>query len=131
MPEDTHIASVMQTDFLRLSETMPIREAIAALLDAGASAAPVTDPTGSLVGVLTQKDCFRSALNASYYQQWRGAVGDFMSKEPATLEAETDFVTAAEAFIEKPYRAYPVTDAGTLVGMLHRSDLLAAFLKHG
>jgi CBS domain-containing protein len=58
-------------------------------------------------------------------------VADHFSAEVATLDAGTDLVTAAEAFLEKPYRAYPVTEGERLVGMLHRGDVLRAFLDYG
>lgn len=129
MPD--RIDAIMQTDFRALSPETPIREAIAALVDGAVSAAPVVDADGRLVGILTQRDCFRPALNASYYQQWTGKVADHQTTGVTTLDASTDFVTAAEAFLERPYRSYPVMRGERLVGMLHRGDLLAALLSAG
>lgn len=128
---EERIVSIMRRDFPRLTPEMPIREATARLAEDGATAAPVVDAAGALVGILTQKDCFRSALHASYYRQWEGTVADRVTREVATLDASTDFVTAAEAFLEKPYRCYPVLENGELVGMLDRSDLLRTFLRFG
>lgn len=125
------IDAVMQTEFLRLRPATPIREAVAALVENRTSAAPVIEDSGSLVGILTQKDCFRSALNASYYQQWSGKVADFMSREARTLEADADFVTAAEIFLDLPFRSFPVMHRGSVVGMLNRRDLLIGFLRLG
>jgi len=128
---EERIDSVMQKDVIRLSPDTPIREAVAALVNKRAQLASVVDDTGALIGVITQKDCFRSALNASYYRQWRGSVKDYMMTEIETLDATTDFVTAAQTFLDKPYRAYPVLRDGELVGVLRRTDLLAAFLHFG
>jgi CBS domain-containing protein len=128
---EERIEAVMQTDIVRLSPDMPIREAVARLVETESAAAPVVDETDTLVGILSQKDCFRSALNASYYQQWSGTVAEHFTPDVETLDASTDFVTAAEMFLEKPYRTYPVVRGGQLVGILARSDLLAAFLKYG
>jgi CBS-domain-containing membrane protein len=128
---EERIDAVMQKDIIRLTADMPVRDAVAALVNKKAQLASVLDDTGTLIGVITQKDCFRSALNASYYRQWRGSVKDYMTTEAETLEASTDFVTAAQAFLDKPYRAYPVLRDGELVGVLRRTDLLAAFLHFG
>lgn len=128
---DERIDSIMQTDILRLRPEMAIREAVALLVRHNSQAAPVVDDTGTIVGILTQKDCFRSALNASYYQQWSGDVTKHMTTNVKTLDAGTDFVTAAEAFLEHPYRVYPVMRNNQLVGLLTRSDLLATFLSFG
>jgi CBS-domain-containing membrane protein len=128
---EERIDSVMQKDVIRLTPEMAVRDAVAALVNKRAQLASVLDNTGTLIGVITQKDCFRSALNASYYRQWRGSVKDYMTTEVETLDAATDFVTAAQAFLDKPYRAYPVLRDGELVGVLRRTDLLAAFLHFG
>lgn len=128
---EKHIDAVMRTEFPTLRLDTPIREAVAIFVDTGWAAAPVVDDKGTLVGILSQKDCFRSALNASYYQQWSGTVAEHHSAAVETLDVEADLVTAAEAFIDKPFRAYPVTRHGLLVGMLNREDLLKAFLDFG
>lgn len=128
---DARIDSIMQTDIIRLRADTPIREAAARLVEGRAAAAYVVDEGDALLGTLTQKDCFRPALNASYYRQWRGTVADHMSREVVALEADTDFVTAAQMFLDNPYRVYPVVRDGNLVGLLRRSDLLRVFLDFG
>ena len=128
---EKHVDSVMQTEFPTLRLHTPIREAVALFVNSGWAAVPVVDDKGALVGIMSQKDCFRSALNASYYRQWSGTVEEHYSREVDTMNVDTDIVTAAEAFIDKPFRAYPVTRHGLLVGMLNREDLLKAFLDFG
>jgi len=125
------IEAVMRRDYPRLDPAMPIRRAAALLVESGSAAAPVVDESGRLAGVLTQKDCFRPALHASYYQEWKGTVGDHMSVEVHTLPASADLSTAARAFLDHPYRAFPVVEDGRLVGVLRRSDVLAALLRMG
>lgn len=129
MNPDTMIERVMLTDFPRLAPETPIREAVALLASRHAPAAPVIDAAGLLVGLLTEKDCFRPMLNASYYQQWDGSVADHMSREVRTLPADLDFVSAAEEFLVRSHRVYPVMRDSVVVGLLHRSDLLRAILS--
>ena len=118
----------MRTEFPRLLPSMPIREAVAIFARQHISAAPVIDEDGSLAGILTEKDCFRPMLNASYYQQWDGSVADFMTPDVRSLSLDLDLVSAAEEFLSRSHRVYPVTRDGDLVGLLHRSDLFAAIL---
>jgi CBS domain-containing protein len=125
----THIASIMRTAFERLQPATPIREAVARLARRSAAAAPVIDEDGRLVGILTQKDCFRPMLGASYYDQWEGTVETFMSRNVATLPETLDFVSAAEAFLARSHRVYPVMRDLEIVGLLHRSDLFAALVE--
>ena len=125
------IEEVMDTGFPRLTPEMPIREAVAALVARDAPAGLVFDDHDRMCGILTQKDCFRPALNASYYQQWTGTVRDSMSPAVVTIPAGADLVAAAEMFLEKPHRVVAVMDGGTPVGMLQRAAVLAALLERG
>ena len=109
----------------------PIRRAAAQMAESGVAAAPVIDDSGALKGLLTQKDCFRPALQASYYQEWKGSVGDFMSNDLSTLPLNTDLVSAAEAFLDKPYRSFPILDGNSLVGMLRREAVFGALVLAG
>lgn len=129
MNPDTMIERVMRTDFPRLAPATPIREAVALLARRRTPAVPVIDASGALVGILTEKDCFRPMLNASYYQQWDGSVADHMSRDVLTLPVDLDFVSAAEEFLARSHRVYPVMRDGEVAGLLHRSDLLEAILS--
>lgn len=128
MTTSSLVEHVMRADFPRLSPGMPIREAVSILARRRASAAPVIDEASGLVGILTEKDCFRPMLGASYYQQWDGNVADFMSADVRTLPVDLDLVSAAEEFLARSHRAYPVMRDGEVAGLLHRSDLFAAIL---
>ena len=127
----TNIEAILRRDSPMLTPDMPIRRAVALLLRDRAAAAPVVGDNGTLRGILTQKDCFRPALTASYYQEWKGTVADHMSRNVVTLPLGADLTTAAEAFLEHTHRAFPVVDGERLVGILHRSDVLAALVAHG
>lgn len=124
----TMIERIMRTDFPQLSPATPIREAVAILARRQAPAAPVLDDAATLVGILTEKDCFGPMLKASYYQQWDGCVADFMSRDVQTLPIDLDFVSAAEEFLTRSHRVYPVMRDSEVAGLLHRTDLLAAIL---
>ncbi|MCD7059368.1 CBS domain-containing protein [Pelagibacterium xiamenense] len=121
------IARYMTTDVISLAPDIEINRAIALLLTKRISGAPVLDRSRALVGILTKKDCFKAALNASYYQQWGGLVSDYMSGDVETLDAELDLIGAAQRFLTSTYRRFPVMREGEMVGLLSRTDLLRAF----
>lgn len=125
------IADLVLTDAPVLTPETPIRRAVATLVQQQVTAAAVIDDSGRLKGVLSQKDCFRPALNASYYQEWKGTVGDFMSPDVLVLPANSDVLAAAEAFLEHPYRLFPVVDKEVFIGMLRRSDVLKRLVELG
>ncbi|MGB0713835.1 MAG: CBS domain-containing protein [Gammaproteobacteria bacterium] len=103
-----------------------VLEAVHLLTSKRISGAPVLDQVGNLVGVLTEKDCLRVALDAGYHGTYGGKVSEYMSNEVATLDVDTPVVQVAEMFIERPYRRYPVTDGGRLVGVISRRNILEA-----
>lgn len=120
------VRECMATDLITLSPDAEITLAMMTLLDARISGAPVVDKRGLLVGVLSKKDCLKAALNSSYYQEWGGAVADYMSIQIKTLDGDLDVVQAAEAFLASPYRRFPVLDEGILIGQVSRCDILKA-----
>ena len=125
------VASIMCRDIPTLAPDTPIRRAIAILLDAEASVAPVIGEDGELVGVLTQKDCFRPALYASYHQEWTGQVADQMSREVVSVDVSDDVIRIAEMFLAHPHRAFPVMEGAKVVGLVRRSDVLSLLLRVG
>lgn len=125
------VRSIMRTGTPTLMPSMPIRRAAALLVEIRAAALPVVEEDGRMVGILTQKDCFRPALHASYYQEWKGSVGDHMSRNVLSVDPDTELITAAELFLGHPHRVLPVTDGQGVGGILHRSDVLSRLMELG
>jgi CBS domain-containing protein len=125
------ITSIMRRDVPTLAPGTPMRQAISILLDARAAAAPVLGEDCQLVGILTQKDCFRLALHASYHQEWTGRVADEMSSNVVTVDASDDVIRVAEMFLSHPHRVFPVMEGTQVLGMAHRSDVLSFMLGEG
>ncbi len=118
------VADIMATRLITFPPDMNIHEAIRILLDKRISGAPVVDADGSLVGVLSKKDCLKVVFSTQYHDDWGGPVSDFMSTPVETLDAELDIVRAAQAFLDSHFRRFPVVRAGKLVGQVSRYDIL-------
>jgi CBS domain-containing protein len=125
------ISSIMHTDDPTVSPDTPIRNAVAILVQANAAAAAVVDADGKLAGILTQKDCFRPALNASYYREWKGCVADHMTRDVITVNADDDAIHVAEMFLSHPHRVFLVLEGPKMVGVIHRSDVLGLLSRMG
>lgn len=125
------IETIMRADLPTLRPETPIRRAVADLVGAHADAALVIDDDGRLAGILTQKDCFRPVLHASYYQEWTGCVADHMTREVVSVEAQDDIVHVAEMFMTHPHRVFPVFSDAKVAGLVHRSDVLALLSRIG
>lgn len=124
------IRDYMATDLITLTPDTEINRAVAILMDAKISGAPVVDAKGELVGVLSKKDCLKAALNASFFQEWGGSVSDYMTAEVEVLDPDTDLVEAAETFLASRFRRFPVVKDGKLVGQLSRADILRGLRDH-
>jgi predicted transcriptional regulator len=120
------VKDFMSASLVVLSPSMAILEAARQLVENRISGAPVVDHTGNLVGVLSEKDCMRIALQAGYHDETAGTVAEFMHKEVKTVDAERNIVDVAMMFIEDDYRRYPVMKDGRLVGQISRRDVLKA-----
>jgi len=124
------VSDYMATDLILLRPEMEILHAMKVLLEKRLSGAPVVDAEGTMVGVLSKKDCMRAALHAAYYQEWGSQVSGYMSTEVETLEVDLDLVTAAERFLASSFRRFPVVQDGRLVGQISRADVLRALVEN-
>ncbi len=124
------ISDYMATDLVTLSPDTELIHAMRLLLETGISGAPVVDAQGHLVGMLSKKDCLKVALSAAYFQEWGGAVRDYMTTPVETLDENLDIVAAAKQFLASPFRRFPVLREGRLVGQISRADLLRALVEN-
>lgn len=103
-----------------------VLDAIHVLVTKRIAGAPVIDDEGNLLGMLSELDCMKVALDAGYHGIWGGPVSDFMSAGVKTVDAEMSIVDLAKTFIDTTYRRYPVMDGTRLVGQISRRDVLRA-----
>ena len=120
------VSDIMATRLVTFTPDMNIHEAIRILLEKRFSGAPVVDADGTLVGMLSKKDCLKITFSTRYHDDWGGPVSDFMSSPVKTLDADLDLVSAAQFFLESHYRRFPVLSEGRLVGQISRYDILKA-----
>ncbi len=122
------VADFMTTNIVTVTPDMEISQAIKKLLDHKITSVPVVDERGKLVGVFSEKDGLKVVLESAYNQRMEGKVGDMMTKEPPTIEADASLVDAALKFQNTPTRSFPVFKNGEFVGMISRIDVLRALL---
>jgi CBS domain-containing protein len=78
---------------------------------------------GRLVGILTERDVARALADG--VDPVETVVGEYMTRDPITVTPGTDAADAAVTMLELGVRHLPVTEAGTVVGMLSSRDLLS------
>ncbi|MGI9294540.1 MAG: CBS domain-containing protein [Pseudomonadales bacterium] len=121
-----HVKDYMARHLVTLKPDDEVLRAIHTLIEHKIAGAPVVDKDGKLVGILTEKDCMKAAVDASYHSQYGGLVVDFMSTEVEVMDVEDSIIEAAKRFLNKSYRRYPVMDNNRLVGQISSADVIRA-----
>ncbi len=120
------IADYMTKHVFTLKKNTSVLEAIRSLLSHKVTSAPVVDEHGKLIGMFSEKDSMKVVLDTAYNQGLSGKVGEFMTTDTVTVNAEASIVDLAERFQESSVRCFPVFDGNLLVGVVSRTDVLKA-----
>ena len=105
---------------------MEIMRAVGLLVSKDLSGFLVVGDTGELLGVLTERDIIRVGIQAGYFDEIVGTVGDYMSRDLETVHPDDSLMDVAERFADSPHRRFPVVVDGRLVGLICRRDVLRA-----
>jgi len=119
---------VMQRNVVSLLPTATVEQAIRLLRRLGFSGAPVVDPSGTLVGIISEF----ALLEIVYDPSIRTApLSRFMTRDVLTVDEETALGDIATLFVRHRIRRVPVVRDGRLVGVVSRPDLLSYVLDAG
>ena len=100
-----------------------LRDATASIVESGFAALPVVDENGRVVGILSESD----ALNAGPGEQ-ATTVAAAMTTPVETVSPRSDISTIAVRMLNGRLRSIPVVEAGLLVGIVARRDVLRALI---
>ena len=120
------VKGYMSKDIVTLDPDMEILRAGHTLISNDISGAPVLDKHGRLVGILSERDCMRVAMQADYHGIPGGLVRDHMSVNPQFVDPEESILKLAQFFVDGHFHRYPVLANGHLVGMISRRDVMRA-----
>jgi CBS domain-containing protein len=118
---------IMTREVVTFTPETDLYEAMSVLLARKFSGASVVDSAGTLVGVLSEKDCLRVIVGEVSEGLPEGRVGDYMSRDLVTVSPSTSLFDVAALFLERHVRRLPVVEEGArLVGQISRRDVLWA-----
>ena len=80
-----------------------------------------------LLGIFTERDALRVA--AAGTDPTTAAVRDWMTKDPVTVDPETDSDDAAAVMATEGFRHLPVVDGDSVVGVVSLRDVLSARIR--
>ena len=124
--EPLRVRDYMATDVLSIGPDTEIMRAIHLLVERDISGIPVVDEQMQVIGILTERDCIRTALQAGYFDEAGGLVADYMSAPVHTVGPDDSLMDLAELFAASPFRRCPVVEEGRLIGLICRRDVLSA-----
>jgi CBS domain-containing protein len=139
------VSDVMTTKVFTATRDMPLRLAATRILEYGISGMPVVDGE-RVLGVLSETDILfkeRTAPDRQGLVDWlvhygedppaaklaARTVGDAMTTPAVTIGSGKLVAEAAELMLDLRIDRLPVVDAGELVGIVTRADLVRAFTR--
>lgn len=125
-PKSCLVKDYMARTLITFKPDTDVLDAVHTLVDKRIAGAPVVDDEGSLVGMLSEFDCMRVVLGASYHGNVGGPVLDYMTTDTKTVDAQMNIVDLAQVFVDTGFRRFPVLDGNRLVGQISRRDVLRA-----
>jgi CBS domain-containing protein len=125
-PKSCLVKDYMARTIITFKPDTPVLDAVHTLVKNRIAGAPVVDDEGNLIGMLSELDCMKVALQAGYHSAYGGPVRDYMTKGVKTVNIDMNIVDLAQVFIDQGFRRFPVTDNNRLVGQISRRDVLRA-----
>jgi CBS domain-containing protein len=143
------VGDVMTNSVVTTSPSAPFKYVLRIMQDHRISGVPVVDDAGRLVGIVTEADLLRAESaeppRRNLFREWflsprRLAVIErrpedlraehVMTRDVVAVSPETPVTDAARTLLEARVKRLPVTDeAGRVVGIVSRADLLRPFLR--
>lgn len=123
------IADYMAKHLVTLNKDTDVLSAIKLMLEHKITSAPVLDENKHLVGIFSEKDCMKIALETAYNKGLTGKVSEYMAIDTVTVNADASVIDLAEKFQNTSIRSYPVYKDNQLVGMISRADVLKALVS--
>jgi CBS domain-containing protein len=143
---------IMTKDVIAVTTETTIRELAEIMTRHRIGSVPVVDDKGALIGIVTESDLIEQDKNfhiptvislfdwVIYLESEKKfekelkrmtgqTVGDIYTKEAMTVEPQTTISEIADIMCDKRIHSLPVVDAGKLVGIVSRIDLIRSMVS--
>jgi CBS domain-containing protein len=124
------VVDLMAADPIVIAPDVPILKLAEVLADYDIGGLPVVDPSGRLVGVVSQTDLVRLWASSVASSDWPALlVRDVMTAPAVTIRGSASLKQAARLMTERDVDRLVVVgeDAETALGVISASDLVRAF----
>ncbi len=120
----------------RAGRQVVVHEALALLRGRQVRHLPVVTSAGVLAGMISDRDLLRhlGGVSEEYRQLQRGGIDEpiakLMNAPVLSASRDTDVRHIARLFVEQRIGALPIVSDGELEGIIARSDVLRAVMRH-
>lgn len=128
MTNSFFVRDCMHENPAKIKADATIDEAVKVLLDNKISGLTVVDDENCVVGVLSELDCLKATISATYNEgnTGSGLVGEYMTTEVDSSSPDDDIVSVGQSMLEMRQRRRPVVKNGKLVGQVSCRNILWA-----
>lgn len=127
------VKEVMTAPAITVHAHMTVKDGLKLLDEHRVTSLPVTDAQGNLLGIVSEADLLRDAVRPDERSHMipheRGEdrplrIEDVMSTLSMTVTADTDISDAVELMTSTAVKSLPVLEAGRVIGVVSRSDIV-------
>lgn len=130
MLQSVNLRDYMLPNPVKVKPDDSVLDAMQVIIDNKISGVCVVDIDGNLVGILSELDCLRAALGATYNNTGVGLVRDHMTGDNLLVaHPEENILDVAQDMLVKKHRRRPVVENGRLIGQITCRQLLSAVKK--
>jgi CBS domain-containing protein len=120
MPD--RLSEVMTKDLVTVPATASLEEAARLMRDNNIGDVLVVDDTGSLFGIVTDRDIVVEAVAEGIHPS-STTVDEVCTHDPVSLGPDDAVAKAAKLMSDRAIRRLPIVDNGSLVGIVSLGDL--------
>ena len=132
-PNETKVPSILVADYMAtrlvtFSPDQTIMEVMDFLLKKKISGGPVVNEHNELLGMISEGDCLKEVVKGKYNNDpiMSGKVSEHMASNVITISPEANVFDAADMFLNKRRRRFPVIENGKLIGQISQKDIMRA-----
>lgn len=127
MLRSVELKDYMLANPIRVKADTPLFDAVHLILVNKVSGLCVVNDEDQLVGILSELDCLKAILSATYNESGVGPVSEYMANDNLiTADPHEDIVDIAMEMVKNKRRRRPVVENGQLVGQITVRQLLRA-----
>lgn len=124
------VRDYMQPAPLAFEQNTNLLQVVDKLLAGKVTGAPVINAERQVIGFVSERDCIKEILHGAFYCEEPAIVARVMQTEVISFAPSDSIVEIAEIMLQHLPKNYPVVEGGKLVGLITRSDVLAALLDN-